>query len=138
MRFGCVGVVTRHEFRRAPPEAVIADAAGARDVTVAKLDRRQLHVLLEAGVPVSARRRGGDDLLDDQLPLGFLRLSGRCNLLPRQPDHLTCFRRRRRIETEIANDPHDAIDLFDVCRELAARVIEIILKAHADMAAHQN
>jgi hypothetical protein len=67
-------VVSCHEFWSASAQAVIVDPAGARDVAVPKLDWRQLHVLLEVGVPGSAGRRRGDNLLNDRLPFGLILL----------------------------------------------------------------
>jgi len=69
-----VRVVAGHEIRRASSQAVIVDPTRARDVAVAELDWRQLHVLLEVRVPISAGLCGGDDLLDDRLPFGFITL----------------------------------------------------------------
>src|SRR5262249_53109578 len=70
---------------------------------------------------------------------GFAWLSSRrCNLLARQADHLAGFRGGRGLKPEVTNNSHNAIDLLDVRRELAARIVEIVFEADPHMAAHQD
>jgi Transposase IS66 family len=56
-------------------------------------------------------------------------------MLSRQADDFARFCRRRRLQAEIAHDSNNAHDLLDIGRKLAARIVEIILKADADVTA---
>src|SRR3990170_3675964 len=84
---------------------------------------RGLTGLFAAGIWPPAVSRGG-----------ALRLA----LAPRQAHHLACFGRRCRLHAELANDPHRTLDELDVCRELAGRVIEVVLEANANVPAEEQ
>src|SRR3712207_6619678 len=56
----------------------------------------------------------------------------------RQPDHLTGLGRRGRLVPELAQDPHRARHKLLVRRELALRVVVVVLEADADVPAQQD
>src|SRR5579863_4244892 len=80
--------------------------------------------ILSSGPPGSAR-------LPDT-PSGYRKVRSRRRIVARQPHDLARFSGCRDLVVQFTQNPHGALDQFDVARELTLAVIQIVFEAYAD------